>query len=174
MYKIYRKILSVLSPLTGTGGVGVCPLCVAATASVLSWLGLAALIPIWRQLSFALLGLGVIGFLLDARKHRQIAPIILLTGGGVLLYLGRYVYGGRGFTGWPIWGPGAVIVFGAVFYNRYLFRKGAHAKHLKVYTCPICGLPYPKKEYAEQCEIWCKEHPGSCNAEISKYAINSH
>lgn len=47
----------------------------------------------------------------------------MLITGGVLLYLGRYVYGGKNFTGWEIWLPGALLVIIAVFYNRRLFSK---------------------------------------------------
>lgn len=169
MNKVLRRILSFFSPLAGTGGVGVCPLCVVLSASVLTWLGFGALIPYWRAFSFVLLGLGFIGFLLDYRKHKNLLPVIVLVIGGVLLYLGRYVYGGRQFKGWPIWGPGGLLVIFAVFYNRYLFRKEALIEHHKFYPCGLCGLKYREKEWAEKCEAWCKEHQ-SCNIEITKHA----
>jgi len=38
------------------------------------------------------------------------------------------------------------------------------------YQCPICKLWYKEKEWAEKCEIWCKEHK-SCNLEIIKHSI---
>lgn len=163
--------MSLVSPLTGTGGVGVCPVCVAVSASVLSWLGLAALIPVWRWIAFSLLGLGLIGFVLDWKKHKNIAPAILLIVGGVLLYLGRYVYGGRQFTGWPIWGPGAVLVITATLYNRNLFRKKSHELHHELYPCKECGLRYKEKDWAAKCQAWCQEHQ-SCNIEITKHALN--
>ena len=34
-----------------------------------------------------------------------------------------------------------------------------------LYTCEECGFRYAKREVAEQCETWCKEHQ-SCNLEI--------
>lgn len=117
------RLLSFFSPLLGTGGVGVCPACVAVSAALLSWLGLGFLIPIWRPIAFTLLALGLIGFLVDLRKHRNLLPLVLLIAGSFLLYLGRYVYGGPEFTGWPIWGPGALLVVAAVWWNRWLFRR---------------------------------------------------
>ena len=41
----------------------------------------------------------------------------------------------------------------------------------EAYKCPECGLEYLKKEWAEKCEAWCKEHK-SCNLEIIEHAIN--
>ncbi|TSC73093.1 MAG: hypothetical protein G01um101438_116 [Parcubacteria group bacterium Gr01-1014_38] len=111
-------MFSLVSPLTGAGAVGLCPACVAASASALSWLGLGAIIPVWRPLAFGFLGLGVIGFIRDFRKHRRIASLLLLIAGGILLYLGRYVFGGPEFTGWPIWGTGALLVLIGVVINR--------------------------------------------------------
>ena len=116
------RMLSLVSPLASTGAVGVCPACVVASASVLSWLGLGALIPVWRPIAFGLLGLGAIGFIRDFQKHRRTAPLVLLIAGGALLYLGRYVFGGPEFTGWPIWGAGALLVLIGVVINRRQFR----------------------------------------------------
>ncbi|OGF65339.1 hypothetical protein A2Z53_02395 [Candidatus Giovannonibacteria bacterium RIFCSPHIGHO2_02_42_15] len=42
----------------------------------------------------------------------------------------------------------------------------------KLYQCPECGLHYGKKEKAEECEAWCREHH-SCNLEITSQAIES-
>lgn len=39
-----------------------------------------------------------------------------------------------------------------------------------LYRCPECGLEYKEKEWAEECERWCKQHK-SCNAEIIKHAV---
>ena len=180
MKSFFRKSLSIFSPLTATGGVGVCPVCVAFSASVLTWLGLAALIPIWRPIAFSLLALGIVGFILDWRKHRNFLPLALIIGGGALLYLGRYVWGGPEFSGWPIWGPGALLVVAAVFLNRRLFRPKAHAHAAKLFTCPECGMKYRDdstslttgKEWAEKCETWCREHK-SCNLDIIKHAVGN-
>lgn len=130
-----RKIPTWLAPILGAGGIGVCPLCWVGSASLLTYVGLGALIPYWRWISFALIGLGLVGFLLDYRAHRNLLPVLLLVGGGILLYLGRYVFavqpnihifsGIEGFAGWPIWGFGALLVVFAVVFNKRLFRKSS-------------------------------------------------
>lgn len=120
-----RKIPTWLAPILGAGGIGVCPLCWVGSASFLTYVGLGALIPYWRWISFALIGLGLVGFLLDYRAHRNLLPVLLLVGGGILLYLGRYVFGGAGFGGWPIWGLGALLVVAAVVLNRRNFPRRA-------------------------------------------------
>lgn len=134
------KIPTWLAPILGAGGVGVCPLCLAGSASLLTYLGLGGLIPYWRWISFALIGLGLIGFLLDYRSHRNPLPTLLLMGGGLLLYLGRYIFvvqlplhifsGSEGFAGWPIWGFGVLLVVLAVVFNKRLFRKPVSASSL--------------------------------------------
>ncbi len=129
MNTLVRKLTSVLSPLFGTGGVGVCPACVTASAAVLSWLGLGFLIPIWRPIAFTLLGLGAIGFIADFTKHRNVLPILLLIVGSWLLYVGRYVFGGKEFTGWQIWLPGAMLTITAVYLNRKQFRHIRTSSH---------------------------------------------
>ena len=43
-------------------------------------------------------------------------------------------------------------------------------KENNLYQCKECGLRYRKKETAEKCESWCKEHK-SCNLDIIKDAI---
>ncbi len=40
-----------------------------------------------------------------------------------------------------------------------------------VYFCDVCELGYEARETAQQCEDWCKKHPGSCNMQISIKAI---
>jgi len=40
----------------------------------------------------------------------------------------------------------------------------------ELYQCEECGFKYAKKETAEKCQAWCKEHK-SCNLEIIKDAI---
>lgn len=184
-----RKLLSLFSPLTATGGVGVCPLCWAASASFLSYIGLGAFIPFWRKITITFLLLGLIGFIVDYRRHRNIVPLILLAVGGTSLYLGRYIFviqpklhvfsGIEGFAGWPIWGPGAALVIIAVFFNRRLFRVKVRghlgdvtpsASEESLFTCPECSLQYREKAWAEKCERWCREHK-SCNLDIIKHAV---
>lgn len=128
-----KKLFSSLAPILGTGAVGVCPLCWAASASFLSYIGLGVLIPFWRKIAIAFLLLGLIGFILDYRRHRNIIPLTLLLIGGATLYVGRYIFvvqpklhifsGIEGFAGWPIWGLGGILIIVAVFYNKWLFRK---------------------------------------------------
>lgn len=124
-----KLLLARLSPILGSGAVGACPICWVGSASLLTYLGLGALIPVWRWLILILLLIGVVGFSLDYRSHRNPYPLLLLMVGGVLLYLGRYVYGGAGFGGWPIWGTGGLIIITAVIYNKKLFQKAPSAKH---------------------------------------------
>ena len=120
---VSKKLITTLSPILGAGGIGVCPLCWAGSASLLTYLGLGTLIPYWRWLSFGLIALGAIGFALDFKAHKDPKPLIILIIGGLLLYLGRYVYGGPSFGGWPIWGSGAILIIAAVIYNRSIFKK---------------------------------------------------
>ena len=129
----FKKLLSLLSSILGIGAVGVCPLCWAASASFLSYIGLGILIPVWRKIALAFLILGTVGFVLDYRRHKNIIPLILLIFGGATLFMGRYVFvvqpklhifsGLEGFSGWPIWGLGGVMIIGAVIYNRLLFKQ---------------------------------------------------
>lgn len=133
---IFQKLLVVLSPLLGTGAVGVCPLCWAGSAAFLSYVGLGVLIPVWRIIALSFLILGLIGFILDYRRHKNILPLILLIVGGITLFVGRYVFVVRptlhvfsdleGFAGWPIWGIGGIFIIVAVFYNRSLFKNPKH------------------------------------------------
>ena len=118
-----KTFLSRFAPILGAGAVGACPLCWIGSASLLTYLGLGALIPIWKWVVLIFLGLGLVGFAFDFRSHRNPYPLALLAAGGALLYLGRYVYGGIPFGGWQIWGPGAVLVLIAVFYNKKMFFK---------------------------------------------------
>ena len=118
-----NTFLTRFAPILGAGAVGACPLCWIGSASLLTYFGLGALIPIWRWIVLTLLLIGFVGFVFDFRSHRNPYPLILLVGGGVLLYLGRYVYGGIPFGGWEIWAPGAVLVLIAVIYNKRMFKK---------------------------------------------------
>lgn len=123
-----RRLPNMLLPVLGAGAVGACPICWIGSASLLTYLGLGALIPAWRWIAVGFLGLGLVGFVLDYRSHKNLYPLLLLLAGGILLYLGRYVFGGAGFGGWQIWGPGAVLVLGAVVYNKLQFSQ-RYAKH---------------------------------------------
>ncbi|MCX6751222.1 MAG: hypothetical protein NT161_00405 [Candidatus Nomurabacteria bacterium] len=40
----------------------------------------------------------------------------------------------------------------------------------KLFQCPECGLYYKESEWAEKCEVWCKEHK-SCNLEIISHSV---
>lgn len=48
--------------------------------------------------------------------------------------------------------------------------KEADKNGQKLFQCEECGLKYAKKETAEKCEAWCREHK-SCNLEIIKEAV---
>ncbi|MCD6495683.1 MAG: hypothetical protein J7K54_00245 [Candidatus Aenigmarchaeota archaeon] len=39
------------------------------------------------------------------------------------------------------------------------------------FLCDMCGLAYGEMEKAVQCESWCREHPGSCNPDVVKFAV---
>mgnify|MGYP001561415709 CR=1 FL=1 len=118
-----QKVITFLAPVLGAGAIGVCPLCWIGSASLLTYLGVGALIPWWRWIGFGFIALGAAGFFLDFRAHKNSKPLILLIVGTILLYLGRYVYGGEGFGGWQIWGVGALLIIVAVIYNKSFFRK---------------------------------------------------
>lgn len=123
MAETSKKLLTRLAPILGAGAVGACPLCWIGSASLLTYLGLGSLVPIWRWIVVVLLLLSLVGFIFDFRAHRKPGPLLLLVIGGALLLLGRYVYGGAGFGGWPIWGPGALLVLVAIILNKRQFRK---------------------------------------------------
>lgn len=120
---ISKKFATKFAPILGAGAVGVCPLCWLGSASLLTYIGLGALIPIWQGLVFVLIGIGLVGFLLDYRSHKNIKPIALLIIGGTLLYVGRYVVVGADFGYWPIWGTGALLIVAAVILNKREFKK---------------------------------------------------
>lgn len=114
----------MLSPVLGAGAIGVCPLCWIGSASLLTYLGLAALIPVWRWIAFGFIALGAVGFIFDYRAHKNPKPFILLVIGAILLYVGRYIFLSA-WGAWQIWGVGAVLILAAVVYNKSLFRKPA-------------------------------------------------
>ena len=122
MKNFLKKLLTRLAPILGAGGIGVCPLCWVGSASLLTYVGLGALIPFWRWISFGFIFLGAIGFVLDYRAHRNPKPLIFLAIGSALLYVGRYVFLST-WGAWQIWGPGVLLIIGAVIYNKYLFQK---------------------------------------------------
>jgi hypothetical protein len=103
------------SSLLGAIGMGLCPVLMATS---LSTIGLGVLAPIWMWLSGALLVAGLVGYALDYRHHRQIAPVILFMVGSLLLWTGRYSPLGRtGWEGWPLWGSGGLLVLTAFVLN---------------------------------------------------------
>lgn len=157
----------MLAPVLGAGAIGVCPLCWLGSASLLTYLGLGALIPVWRWLAFGLIAIGAIGFMFDYRSHKNPRPLVMLIAGGILLYVGRYVFAST-WGAWWIWIPGALLIIGAVVYNKRLFRKTAPTSK-NMYTCPECGFRYKEKQWADRCESWCKERH-SCNLDIIKFA----
>ena len=112
----------MLAPVLGAGAIGVCPLCWIGSASLLTYLGLGALIPAWRWLAFGLIALGAVGFIFDYRAHKNPKPLILLALGAILLYVGRYVFLST-WGAWPIWGIGGILIIAAVIYNKSFFRK---------------------------------------------------
>lgn len=114
----------MLAPILGAGAIGVCPLCWIGSASLLTYLGLGALIPVWRWLAFGLIALGVVGFIFDYRAHKNPKPLMLLALGTILLYVGRYVFLNT-WGAWPIWGIGGILIIAAVIYNKSFFRKPA-------------------------------------------------
>jgi len=122
MSQTLKKLLTFLAPILGAGAIGVCPLCWIGSASLLTYVGLGTLIPWWRWVGFGLITFGGVGFLLDYRAHKNPSPLILLVLGGVLLYVGRYVFLST-WGAWPIWGLGAALIVAAVIYNTWLFRK---------------------------------------------------
>lgn len=115
------KILNWLGPVLGAGAIGVCPLCWAGSAALLSYLGLGALISGWPWIVGAFLALGLIGFALDYRSHRNWAPIVVYVVGGAILLTGRYVIVAPNLGYWYIWGFGAVLLIIAIIYNRRQF-----------------------------------------------------
>ena len=40
-----------------------------------------------------------------------------------------------------------------------------------VFLCDICGLGYSDRKTAQECEEYCRAHPGSCSVEISQKAV---
>ncbi|MBI2037893.1 MAG: hypothetical protein HYT15_03105 [Candidatus Magasanikbacteria bacterium] len=118
----FKKLMTMLAPVLGAGAIGVCPLCWIGSASLLTYLGLGALIPAWRWLAFGLIFLGAVGFIFDYRAHKNPKPLMFLALGAILLYVGRYVFAST-WGAWWIWGPGALLIIAAVIYNKKLFRK---------------------------------------------------
>lgn len=122
MNQFVKNLLTRLSPILGAGAIGVCPLCWIGSASLLTYLGLGALIPVWRWIAFSLIALGAVGFILDYQAHKNPKPLILLAVGAILLYVGRYVFASA-WGAWWIWGPGALLIISAVIYNKQQFAK---------------------------------------------------
>lgn len=51
--------------------------------------------------------------------------------------------------------------------------KVIQKENKELYQCEECRLYYKNREWAERCEIWCKEHH-SCNLIITKNAIENN
>ena len=124
MQAFFKKIFTTLAPILGAGAISVCPLCWIGSASLLTYLGLGALIPAWRWLAFGLIALGAVVFIFDYRAHKNPKPLMLLALGAILLYVGRYVFLST-WGAWPIWGIGGILIIAAVIYNKSFFRKPA-------------------------------------------------
>ena len=147
-----KKIISftnVWAPLLGAGAVGVCPLCWAGSAALLSYTGLVSLIPLWQWLVVLLLGAGLVGFAFDYKAHKNWRPIAIFILGSAALYFGRYI-----FAQAPVWVGGALLIIGAIVYNKRQFQKPALDKgdeetdvvpkpssdmNTATLTCPKCG-----------------------------------
>lgn len=123
MSGVAKKLTTVLAPIFGAGAIGACPLCWAGSASLLTYLGLGGIIPYWRWISFALIGLGIIGFMFDYRSHGKPYPLVMLTLGAILVQVGTNVFAGGDFLSWLFWGTGGLLVVAAIIYNKRLFRK---------------------------------------------------
>lgn len=122
MKSFLKNIFTRLAPILGAGAVGACPLCWIGSASLLTYIGLGVLIPVWRWMAFGLIALGAVGFAFDYKSHKNPYPLILLSLGAVLLYVGRYIFLST-WGAWQIWGPGALLIIIAVIYNKRLFRN---------------------------------------------------
>lgn len=42
----------------------------------------------------------------------------------------------------------------------------------KYFECPVCGLDYIEKEWAEKCDRWCSTHD-SCNLEVIAHSVGA-
>jgi hypothetical protein len=38
-----------------------------------------------------------------------------------------------------------------------------------IYVCEECEFTYMDREWAERCEAWDREHPGTCNVEVIQH-----
>jgi hypothetical protein len=43
-----------------------------------------------------------------------------------------------------------------------------------LYICEVCNVAYDLKEWAEKCQAWDEQHPGSCNIEIVQHSVPLH
>ncbi len=64
-----KKLFTMGAPILGAGAVGVCPLCWIGSASLLTYIGLGALIPVWRWLAFGFIAFGAVDFRLQKKLH---------------------------------------------------------------------------------------------------------
>ena len=40
-----------------------------------------------------------------------------------------------------------------------------------LYLCEACNVTCADKEWAQKCQAWDEQHPGSCNLEIVQHAV---
>jgi len=87
-----------------------------------------------------------------------LAPLALIIG---LLFLLK------GSSNYLVW----LVLLLCPVLHFWMMRGHKHNETSKeFYQCPECGFEYKEKEWAEKCEVWCKEHH-TCNLEIIKHAI---
>lgn len=118
-----KKFSTILAPLLGAGGIGACTISCVGSASLLTFLGLGAIMPFWSGLSLGFILLGTIGFIIDYSTHRKTWPLILLVFGGIIFYFGRYIFNAEVSPDWLVWGLGTILIVISTFYNRLLLSK---------------------------------------------------
>lgn len=116
--KYKKKLADQVAPIAGVTGIAVCPICIPVVASVMSYIGLAGIVPFFPRLSMALLGIGLIGFFFDYKKHGSVAPSMMLFAGALVLYLGRYHYGDS-----VVWITGIFLILFGVYHNRRILKS---------------------------------------------------
>ena len=50
--------------------------------------------------------------------------------------------------------------------------KTLFKKDKTLYICEYCNVAYVNKKWADKCETWDKQHPGSCNLEIVQHSVS--
>lgn len=49
--------------------------------------------------------------------------------------------------------------------------KEVRSNNKVLYVCETCNVAYADKEWAQKCQEWDEQHPGSCNLEIVQHAV---